>query len=180
MIYYSVSLYEKFENGSKLLQKKLLFKRDIVLPLDMQKKEEMTFKFEDDNAAVLSFKAIVTNNAANLTLTLLDKRIADSAAKLAEVKDASRLELLELGVLTYKFVNRLDPLVYIGNYLREVIHWKNPLHTLFFGSCCTFFILNPQLAIILSAALIVYHKDTIFMKLENFSRSNKDRLIPTD
>lgn len=30
MIYYSVALYEKLETGSTLLQKKLMFKRDIV------------------------------------------------------------------------------------------------------------------------------------------------------
>jgi hypothetical protein len=30
MIYYSISLYEKVDNESRLLQKKLLFKKDIV------------------------------------------------------------------------------------------------------------------------------------------------------
>jgi hypothetical protein len=40
MIYYSVSLFEKLERGSRLLQKKLLFKRDIVLVVAIGRKKK--------------------------------------------------------------------------------------------------------------------------------------------
>jgi hypothetical protein len=30
------------------------------------------------------------------------------------------------------------------------------------------------------SALVVWYKDSIFIKLENFSRETKDRIIPTD
>lgn len=138
----------------------------------------MVFKLEGENTATLHFKAVVTKNAAVCSLGILENRIATSATELAEIQDASKLELLSMGGLTYRFVNRLDPLVYFKNYLREVVNWKNPLHTLFFGFFCTFFILNPRLALMIVAALIVWHKDTIFIKLENFSRHTKDRLVP--
>jgi hypothetical protein len=34
------------------------------------------------------------------------------------MQDATKLQLLSMGGLTYRFMNRLDPLVYFKNYLR--------------------------------------------------------------
>lgn len=82
---------------------------------------------------------------------------------MAETQDASKLEILKMGGLTYRFVNKLDLLVYINNYLREVANWKHPLHTIFFGTCLSFFILNPRLALILMGAILLWYKDNIFV-----------------
>jgi hypothetical protein len=44
----------------------------------------MTFKFEGDNVAVLNFKAVVTNNAANSNFTMIGDRIVTTATTFAE------------------------------------------------------------------------------------------------
>jgi hypothetical protein len=85
-----------------------------------------------------------------------------------------------MGGLTYRFVNKLDLLVYINNYLREVANWKRPLHTIFFGSCLTFFILNPRLALMLLGAAVLWYKDNIFIMCENYSKRTYRRLVPPE
>jgi hypothetical protein len=82
---------------------------------------------------------------------------------MASTSDATHLDVMRLGRLAYRLVNKLDPLVYITNYLREVVHWKQPLHTILFGSCLTFFILNPRLGLMLLGAAILWYKDNIFI-----------------
>lgn len=135
---------------------------------------------DNDNSAVLHFKASVTKNAANLTLTSFETQISEHAKELAETQDASKLEMLKMGGLTYRFVNKLDLLVYINNYLREVANWKRPLHTIFFGSCLTFFILNPRLALMILGAVLLWYKDNIFVMCENYSKRTYRRLVPPE
>ena len=68
---------------------------------------------------------------------------------------------MRMGGLYYNFVNRLDPLVKITNYLREVARWTNPIHTIMFGVAITLIILMPGLSLMLGSLAIIVSKQRL-------------------
>lgn len=135
---------------------------------------------QGNNNAFLHFKASVTKNAADTDLGVIGDRIRNHATHMASTPDASKLEILALGGLMYRFVNKLDIVVAINNYIRQVYHWKYPTHTILFGICLTFLILNPRLTLVILGILILWCRKIIFIAFENYSKRTYNRLVPPE
>ena len=87
-----------------------------------------------------------------------------------------------MGGLYYNFVNRLDPLVKITNYLREICRWTNPVYTILFATASTLAILMPKFSIILLSLVIILSKDRLLRlgdKL-SFNKSRNRLIVPKE
>ena len=69
-------------------------------------------------------------------------------------------EFLKANSINNDYVKKITPIVYITNYLSDVLNWKSPMHTLIFGLTITIITLYFQ--IVLALGLILFYINTPF------------------
>ena len=76
--------------------------------------------------------------------------------------EKNKLAILKMGLLIYKFMQRLDPLVFVCGKMRKIIFWENPFMTILVGLVLTLILFNLKLAILTSGILLYCCQATLF------------------
>jgi hypothetical protein len=83
----------------------------------------------------------------------------------------------------FNFSQRLDPLVYVYNYLIAIITWKSPFYTIFIAIFLTIAVYYIKTFIFLGGICLFFGKDFIFKKLSTIHRYrnlHKRMMVPKE
>jgi len=75
-----------------------------------------------------------------------------------------------MGVLFFKFVQRLDPLVFFYGKFLQLLTWKKPYQTILFGVYLTVVIYHFYISILTGGVLLYFGRGWIFKKVDSMQR----------